>query len=107
MGEITVNIELTPEQVAEQFWQLGSDGQADFFAALDRIAGLKLCFQMAGVVQELTERSGQGNHEALNAFQTMLSHAQGYAESATDLRVWDAKRAIAKMAEGDQAEERR
>jgi hypothetical protein len=34
------------------------------------------------------------------AFQTMLAHAQGYAESAIDLRCWNAKREIDRMTKG-------
>ena len=37
-----VEMKLTPEQVADAFWALGIDGQADFFAHLERIASWRL-----------------------------------------------------------------
>lgn len=94
MSDYTVSIDLTPEQLAQAFWAMGSDEQADFFAALDRMAGVKLCFQMAGVVHEICERAEKGDHAAQNGFQTMLSHAQDYVDGATRWRIGRAKAAI-------------
>ena len=90
----------TPTSVAGMFWAMTSEQQADFFAALDRIAGSALCFQMAAVVDDIRRRSERGDHAAQNGFQTMLAHAQAYAESATEYRAWEAKREIARMAQG-------
>ena len=90
-------VEVTPQLLAELFWAMDCEQQADFFAALDRMAGLNLCFQMAYVVSEIQKRSDHGDHDAQNGFQTMLSHAKDYVESATDYRVWEAKRQIREM----------
>lgn len=97
--EAVVELDLSAEQVAAAFWELCSNEQADFFAALERMAGIRLCVQMAGVVNEIRKRSERGDRDAQNGFQTMLAHAQGYAESATDYRVWEAQREIARMTE--------
>lgn len=94
---MAVSISPTPQQVAEYFWSLGSDGQADFFAALENIAGHRLCMQMAGVILEIASRSACGDHAAQNGLQTMLSHANGYLEAAVDSRAYDAKRAIERI----------
>jgi hypothetical protein len=92
--DVMANVEVTPEFVANLFWGLDSGQQADFFAELERIAGISLCFQMAWVVNEIAERSERGDRKAQQGFQTMLSHAQGYAEGATQWRVARAKAAI-------------
>lgn len=99
MSDYTVSIDLTPEQLANAFWAMGSDEQADFFSALDSVAGHRLCIQMAGVVRELSERADAGDRSGQNGFQTMLSHAQEYVEAAADIRTWRAQREITRMAE--------
>jgi hypothetical protein len=93
----TVEIQATPAQVAGLFWEMDAEQQADFFAALEAMAGIKLCVQMAAVVREIKDRSERGDHSAQNGFQTMLAHAQAYVEEATDYRVWAAERHIAGM----------
>ncbi|MDR3445955.1 hypothetical protein [Dyella sp.] len=95
--QVTGEVSVTPEMLAAMFWEMDASKQADFFAELDRIAGLNLCFQMAGVVQEIQERVDHGDHRAQLGFQTMLAHAQGYGEGATDYRVWRAQREIQRM----------
>jgi hypothetical protein len=95
----TASIELTAVMLAHAFWEMDAAQQADFFAELDRIAGVQLCFQMAGVVREIKERVDGGDHHAQNGFQTMLAHAQAYGEGATDYRVWSAHGMIDRMAE--------
>jgi hypothetical protein len=97
--DIRADVELTPRQVAEAFWALDSEQQASFFAELDRIAGLKLCFQMAWVVRSIIERNDSGDHDAMNGFQTMLAHAQDFAESAASIRAGKAKANISRMAQ--------
>ena len=99
MTRVTGNVECTPQMVAELFWGMGSDKQADFFAELERIAGISLCFQLAAVVREIQERADKGNRQAQKGFQTMLSHAQEYVEGATDYRTWNAKSEISRMAD--------
>lgn len=88
----------TPEALAAAFWEMDDEQHADFFAALERIAGIQLCFQMAFVVNTISKRAAQGDHAAQHGFQTMLAHAQAYCESATDRRVWEAKSFIRDMA---------
>lgn len=80
-------VEATPILLAHLFWGMSSDEQADFFAALEGIAGYKLCIQMAAVVHEISERADKGDFEAMNGFQTMLSHAQEYHDASTGWRV--------------------
>lgn len=91
----TVSFEPTPMQLAFAFWMMDSEQQTDFFAALEGIAGHRLCLQMAHVVRDIAKRSERGDYAAMHGFQTMLSHAQGYAESATDMRVYDARAQLA------------
>lgn len=95
--DVLASVEATPEIVARLFWELDAEQQASFFSELDRIAGVKLCMQMAGAVDAIRKRSEAGDFSAMNGFQTMLAHAQGYAEAATDYRVWQAKREIARI----------
>lgn len=95
--QIEMNVTLTPEQVAHAFWNMGSDGQLKFFAELDRVAGFMLCMQMAGVVHEIAMCDTEEKGHALNGFRTMLDHAAGYAEAATEFRCSAAKSEIAAM----------
>lgn len=88
----------TPELVAELFWCMDADEQADFFAALNRIAGHKLCIQMGAAVNEMHKRSDRGDYDAQHGFQTMLAHAQAYVEDGIENRVWRAKWEIERMA---------
>lgn len=92
---IEADVTLLPHQLAALFWEMDAAEQADFFAALDGMAGVKLCFQMAAVVWEIKDRAERGDHAAQHGFQTMLAHAQAYVEEATDYRVWAAERHIA------------
>ena len=92
--DVLAQISLTPEQVAEFFWRLDNRQQADFFAALERMAGVNLSFQMVGVVHELTERSERGDYDALHGFRTMFAHADDYPEAAASWRAARAKAAL-------------
>lgn len=87
----------TPAELAAAFWEMNDKEQADFFAALDGLAGIQLCFQMAWVVREIAERGSRGDHAAMTGFRTMLAHAQDYHETATDIRCADAKAAIRRI----------
>ena len=71
---VGASINVTAEQLAEGFWSLGSD--------------------------QIAERAGAPNydHGAMNGFQTMLSHAQDFHDSAAEIRASDAKRHLAEMA---------
>lgn len=95
--EVLASFTPTPVHVAAMFWEMDSEQQADFFAALESLAGVRLCMQMAVVVDEIRRRSERGDHAAQNGFQTMLAHAQDYAESTTEYRAWEAQREIARM----------
>ena len=97
--DVMTSVSIGPAELAEMFWEMNSEQQADFFAKLDEIAGIQLCFQMASVVREIQERGDRGDHAAMNGFRTMLAHSQAYHEEAMDYRVWDAQRAIARMGE--------
>ncbi|WP_293705988.1 hypothetical protein [Stenotrophomonas sp. UBA7606] len=95
--DVMTSVSVSPDQMAEMFWEMNSEQQADFFAKLDEIAGYKLCLQMASVVREIQERGDRGDHAAMNGFRTMLAHSQAYHEEAMDYRVWGAQSAIARM----------
>jgi hypothetical protein len=88
---------VTPMMVAELFWEMNSEEQADFFAYLERIAGYKLCIQMAAAADEMRLRSERGDHDAQNGFQTMLAHAQEYVRDGIESRCWREKYAIQDM----------
>ena len=88
----------TAEDVADMFWSLDSEQMADFFARLEDVAGIKLCFQMACVINEIADRAQNGDRRAQNGFQTMLSHASGYVESAIGFRSFDARMALDRLA---------
>jgi len=88
----------TPEDLAAAFWNMDTTQQVAFFGHLHKLAGVSLCFQMAGVVQEIERLGAADDYHALNGFQTMLSHAQAYGESATDIRTWAAQRDLREAA---------
>jgi hypothetical protein len=95
--EVVAQYQPTPEALAAAFWEMDSEAQADFFAALERLAGIQLCFQMAWVVREISERADHGDHTAQNGFQTMLAHAQGYHEASTERRHAEARYALDRL----------
>lgn len=97
--DVMTSVSIGPVELAEMFWEMDCEQQADFFAKLDDIAGYKLCMQMAAVVREIQERGDRGDHAAMNGFRTMLAHAQAYHEEAMDFRMWGAQREISRMAE--------
>ena len=97
-GGYSMNV--TPAQMADAFWSMKSDEMADFFNELEKIAGGRLCLQMAHVVDVIQQRSASGEYGCLNGFQTMLSHAQAYHESAAEMRAYEAKSEIAQMVRG-------
>lgn len=99
-----MSINVTAKQMADAFWSLPSDEMADFFCELDKVAGGRLCLQMAAVVDVIQKRSVTGEYGCLNGFQTMLNHAQDYHGSAAFYRVEDAKRDIARMVRGAKEE---
>ena len=50
----------TPEELAECFWEMGSDQQAVFFNKLGEISGHFLCFQLQAVIDsETLNREGR------------------------------------------------
>lgn len=97
MPQLSDEVVVTPKLLAALFWEMDACRQADFFAALERLAGVKLCFQMAAVVREIQERADRADHTAQQGFQAMLMRSQAYGESATDYRVWVAKREVDAM----------
>ena len=92
--EIRGTADMTPALLATLFWNMDSSEQADFFAALERIAGVKLCMQMAHVVDDIMKRADHGERDAQNGFQTMLSHAQEYVTTGIERRHYRARHAI-------------
>lgn len=99
MTQITINadIQLSPEQVAQAFWNLDDSGQAEFFSRLENIAGIKLCMQMAYVSDRIIEARDRGDYSGWHAFQTIAEHSQSLWRSALDQSVSHAKREIREM----------
>lgn len=89
--------EVTPQVVADWFWEMDSVEQADFFEHLNAIAGISLCYQVSWVVSELRRRGDKGNHSGQDAFQTMLAHADNYVTDGVISRAEDAKYEIGKI----------
>ena len=96
---VTVDVDLSPEQIAELFWRLGDDGQADFFAHLDRIAGVRLCMQMAYLSDRLIERSHKGDWSGRHAYQAIAEHAQSLWRTSLDKACDDARRELEELTE--------
>lgn len=94
---IFANVTLTPEQIAGAFWSLPADDMLRFFAELDRVAGVMLCFQMAGVIAEFAKLETEDHSRAMNGFRTMLAHAATYAEGVAEMRASSAKSEISAM----------
>lgn len=94
--DVSGKAEVTPELVARLFWEMGSGEQIEFFAALERMAGVDLCFQMAYVCLEMYDKP---NRDAQNGFQTMLNHAKDFAKDGVEHRHWLAKRAVQRDAD--------
>ena len=97
---VTVDVALTPQQVALAFWHMGSDGQADFYDELQRIADWRLCFQAAHILAELRRRSRRPDASCitgLDAYQTLHNHCD-QLEQFIDDECQSAKRVLAAMA---------
>jgi hypothetical protein len=89
--QATLNISLTPEQLAEAWWGMGSKQQAAFYAHLHRIAGFRLCMQAAWITHEIVETD---NADARDGWQTLHGHASEYIKTAIDIRAGNALREI-------------
>ena len=100
---LNVNAQLSPQQIAQAFWNLGSDEMADFFAELGAISQHKLCLQMAYTVDEMSRRAADGDWKAQSAFQTMLAHSQSYFEEVIEFRGYEAKQGLARFVAGVKA----
>lgn len=95
MTTAKIELELTPEQLAEAWWNLGSDEQAAFYAHLYRIAGYLLCMQAAHITQSIVE---SGDLDARDGWQTLHGHASEYIKTAIDIRAGNARREIRRSA---------
>jgi len=98
--ELQVSVKLTPEQIADAWWSLGSDEQAEVYAHLYRISRGVLCLQTAYMVREMIETE---NRDAQDAFCTIHNHSVEFLETATEQRAHTAIRGIAKMADAARA----
>ena len=96
--EHTMGLSLTPEQIAEAWWELSSADHAAFYAHLRRIAGFRLCMQAAHITREIVETD---NADARDGWQTLHGHASEYLHTAIDIRVAAAKRQIAALAHSE------
>ena len=89
---LVARAEITPEQLAEAFWEMSSTDQVKFFARLDDIAEPgALCRQMGWVVNAMVAKANNGDHRAWLTFRTMFEHAHAYHDAALELRCGDAK----------------
>ena len=95
---VEVEVSLTPQQIAAAYWEMDASEQADFFAELYRMAGVKLCFQTAAVFDEVVKRSGNGDHDAQNGLRTIADHFEDYPAASAEWRAWLAKREIRSLA---------
>lgn len=70
-------VELSPKEVAEAIWSMGSDEQADMLEELIKVAGGShtLMMQFLGVREDCEKRE---SGEALECFQTMFASAYKY-----------------------------
>lgn len=93
--DVNVGLSLTPEQMAEAFWNMGSDEQVAFYAHLHRIAGTKLCFQAAWIVHDIVKTD---NSDARDGFNTLHAHASDYITTAINTRWAMARRDISNIA---------
>jgi len=93
---IKVTVDLSPQQIAEQFWELGSERQAAFYAHLHKIAGHRLGIQCAQIEREIVETC---NNDAREAWTTLHGYATEYVETAISIRVDNAQWDIGRMAE--------
>jgi hypothetical protein len=99
MGELNVSVTLTPAQAAHAFWHLGSDGQAEFYAELYRLAGHTLCLQAAWIVDAIADESRAGRNDARDGFMLLQAHACEYVTTAIDIHADNAKRELRRMAD--------
>ena len=98
MSKVIGGVQVTPELVASLFWHMGSDEQADFFAALYREAGVKLAFQLAWVTKEVGERALRGEYDAMHGLREFSDEAAYYPTAVLTHRVTDARLALAELA---------
>jgi hypothetical protein len=91
MTTATIELQLTPEQLAEAWWNMGSDEQAAFYAHLHRIAGFRLCIQAAHITRHIVETD---NADARDGWQMLHGHASEYIQTAIDIRAGNALREI-------------
>lgn len=76
--KLSAEIKLTPKQVAEALWNMGSDEQAEMLKHLYDMAGNhKLMMQAMAVRDDCIARGD----ESLEAFQTLFASAFKYAGS--------------------------
>lgn len=68
----TVNVKLSPEQLAEEFWNMDSEEQARFYKKLMNEAGSHFLILQSIAIRESCERIGK---DALDGFQYMGSSA--------------------------------
>lgn len=92
--KLHVSVLLTPEQVAEAWWNMATDEQIQFYAHLRRIAGHNLCMQAQSIINTIAETD---NHDAREGFCTMHDYAAGYVENAADWRAFNAQSDIRRM----------
>lgn len=83
---VTAEFTLTPEQVAESFWELGSEQQAQFFFHLWKISGGMLGMQAIYMRESCEKHESVG---ALWAFQEMAAHAYKFGFVDQKFDQWD------------------
>jgi hypothetical protein len=106
--KLQVSVQLTPEQIAEAWWGLGSDEQALFFAHLFAISGegIALDMQCMDIRRQCLIRGG-GAIDAARAIAAGIYRFGDLHEQASpwwlDPEANAAKRGIAKMADAARA----
>ncbi|KAF1008962.1 MAG: hypothetical protein GAK28_00594 [Luteibacter sp.] len=85
---VTAEAHLTPDQLAECFWELDSDEQARFMARLHQVAGAGLGFQAIAIRESCERLNKLGEYAALDAFQTLGGHAYKFGLVNERLDEW-------------------
>jgi hypothetical protein len=96
-----VEVDLHPHELARLFWDMGSDEQCEFFAHLHRLAGDRLCVQMAWVASDAADLYAKGEPDARYGLEKVAGHGETMRELAIDRNVNAAKRELAQMVRGE------
>lgn len=84
-------IDLSPEDLAREWWNMVDADQVRFFAELRRISGHMLEFQLQAISNHLAENR---NDDAMTAITAFGDYGAGHTDNAIEWRSFLATRAI-------------